>query len=338
MRIIDNTITGNQLVKLGKQYHKQLNPLTKKNEFNKKYPAGKIEKYANDSDEDYQAIYEFLGQNIKELFYGDVSELLRINNEIKSLLTIHGLERPNFEDTSFSKVFNYEWFRDHNKMCNEWFGLLKIKVCPYCNRSFLSATKSHNQNVDEKVLYFDIDHFFPKERYPWLALSFFNLIPSCTLCNQRIKGKKELKYGVHIHPYVDDMDKLLKFHIPVDSLDIFLSDVPIKLEIVPRPPYTDQSSDYIRAKNTYLFFNLNNLYNTHLDYVREILQKDIVYSPSYIKQLYTDYGSDGADIFSSKSDMMKMLMGNYVLSEHIHERPLAKLTKDLMEDFSLNLN
>ena len=29
-----------------------------------------------------------------------------------------------------------------------------------------------------------IDHFFPKRKYPFLALCYYNLIPSCDICNE----------------------------------------------------------------------------------------------------------------------------------------------------------
>jgi hypothetical protein len=34
-----------------------------------------------------------------------------------------------------------------------------------------------------KELMPEIDHFYPKDKYPFLAVSFFNLIPSCLTCN-----------------------------------------------------------------------------------------------------------------------------------------------------------
>lgn len=337
MRIIDDKITGDKLSVIGEVYHTKINPRTSKKKYHRSYPAGRIEKYANDTTEYYQLVFQYLSKNINSLFYGDLSELKKINKQVKRILTQNKLTVPKFAGTTFGVVFNYSWFRANEKIRNDWFKSLGIKVCPYCNRNFLSIAKQNKKAGAEEVLYFDIDHFFPKEKYPWLALSFYNLIPSCTICNQRIKGKEELLIKKTIHPFEDDMDKILKFTVPVDSLEVFISNKLIKLEIIPRTPYSIGSRDYIRAKNTYMFFNLENLYNTHLDYVRELIQKDIVYSQSYIDQLYLDFGSNGqTGIFSSRSDMMKMLFGNYVLPEQIHERPLAKLTKDLMEDFSLN--
>lgn len=58
---------------------------------------------------------------------------------------------------------------------------LGIKACVYCNASYTVAT-------DDDRATFQIDHSYPKSKYPFLCTSFFNLQPSCMHCNQ-IKSK-----------------------------------------------------------------------------------------------------------------------------------------------------
>jgi hypothetical protein len=79
---------------------------------------------------------------------------------------------------------------------------LDLKTCPYCNRNYIFI-------VDEKTgkLRPEIDHFYPKSIYPFLAMSFYNLIPSCPTCNHTKKDKnsliKKLKnpYGINSDYY-----------------------------------------------------------------------------------------------------------------------------------------
>lgn len=66
--------------------------------------------------------------------------------------------------------------------------------CPYCNRNYVgfddkkgTANKHNNQ----------LDHIYPKEFFPELALSLYNLIPSCSSCNNS-KRSDFLNY----HPYI----------------------------------------------------------------------------------------------------------------------------------------
>lgn len=56
---------------------------------------------------------------------------------------------------------------------------LKLKVCPYCGRNQINVA-SYEKKRDSKP---PIDHFFPKSKYPFLAVSYRNLIPCCTTCN-----------------------------------------------------------------------------------------------------------------------------------------------------------
>jgi len=248
-------------------------------------------------------------------------EWLKVDSCLTNLKSIH--------EELLEKVFTYKGFRNGSKDSSrniKWFEPLNLKACPYCNRNWISFVKDYKGNNN---LLFDIDHYFPKHKYPWFALSFYNLIPSCTICNQRIKGGEDLYLDDHLHPYLDDFDEIVKFNVPTNTLDIFFDkNVKIELEILPRPPRTNSDIDFLRAVNFYQFFNLKNLYDTHLDYVRELLQKRIVYSQKYVDQLKKDYEG----LFQSPDEIPRMLFGNYVLPEQIHERPLAKLTKDLTED------
>jgi hypothetical protein len=281
----------------------------------------------------HKPFYQFVENNLEKIITSPPHQLLDINKEIKKKWLsvdpcLKNLE-ANFKDL-LEKVFDYEGFRNGNLLGSRntlWFNSLNLKTCPYCNRNWISHVTNENGIVKH---YFDIDHYFPKYEYPWFALSFYNLIPSCTICNQRIKGKKKLNLLDHLHPYLDDFDELVKFNVPTNSLDVFFDkNVKIELDIIPRPPLINEDENFKRAKNHYEFFNLKNLYEIHLDYVRELLQKRIIYSKSYVELLKKDY----EEIFSSPDEIPRMLFGNYVLPDQIHERPLAKLTKDLIEDF-----
>lgn len=40
--------------------------------------------------------------------------------------------------------------------------------------------------------HFDLDHFLPKSKCPLVALSLYNLVPSCAVCNEKLKSKDEI--------------------------------------------------------------------------------------------------------------------------------------------------
>ena len=65
---------------------------------------------------------------------------------------------------------------------DEFVKLLDLRICPYCGRAFIYSVQRAGGKTEVKP---QIDHFLPKSKYPFLALSFMNLIPSCQTCNMK---------------------------------------------------------------------------------------------------------------------------------------------------------
>lgn len=91
-------------------------------------------------------------------------------------------------------IFNYGGFNSGTKLSNgrQWsrhkfITSLGVKVCPYCNRQYTTAYEGEANDMKTTA---DADHYYPKVEYPILQMNIFNLIPSCGVCNSRMKGKK----------------------------------------------------------------------------------------------------------------------------------------------------
>ncbi len=69
---------------------------------------------------------------------------------------------------------------------------LCVRVCPYCNRIYTTTL------YGKKRIRPDFDHFYPQSRYPYLAVSLFNLIPSCNICNKAKSDYAEIKEDIII--------------------------------------------------------------------------------------------------------------------------------------------
>lgn len=54
-----------------------------------------------------------------------------------------------------------------------------LSVCPYCNAFEIELYRKKGEDHVTGQL----DHFHPKEYYPYLAMSKYNLVPSCSRCN-----------------------------------------------------------------------------------------------------------------------------------------------------------
>jgi|GEM_PF-1792468 len=117
------------------------------------------------------------------------------------------------------EIFSYRNFRA-SKQCPKTYreGMNStLLTCPYCNLNPIVVTDISDCGVGKQDAYLDLDHFFPKVRYPYFVVSFYNLIPCCGDCNEKLKGAKEYGLDTHIHPYVDSFDDFYKFRLNTDD-------------------------------------------------------------------------------------------------------------------------
>lgn len=117
------------------------------------------------------------------------------------------------ENKVCKKIFRYGALNYKKKFQTEntayWLQRqLGVKVCPYCNRMYTTTL------FGEEKIRPDFDHFYPKSKYPYLAVSLFNLIPSCSMCNKKKDDKAEVIYENKenkklsiIYPYDESFDE-----------------------------------------------------------------------------------------------------------------------------------
>jgi len=329
MRVIDKVVTGSDLSDLAAAFFDRMNPVdANTGQFAANSPAAKLRQLAsNNSIKKYQPVLDEMVGNLKDLFVGTPPQLMTLH---EALLKKHKGKKEDLHGKRFKKLIEpvfgfYKTFRTSQAraLVHDWFSALNIFTCPYCNHEWLTQIGNHVSR--DSLLLFDVDHYFPKWNYPYFALSFYNLIPACTSCNERIKLDGLLDLKDHFHPYVDDMDTALRFEVPITSASqFFRENVPVQLRLVPLPMAL--LADQVRAVKTSDFFRLSERYATHEDYAREVLQKSIKYDRSTLESLYSSHGKS---MFQSKEQLVRMVLGNYPLAVDMHRRPLAKLAKDL---------
>ncbi|RXK12465.1 hypothetical protein CP965_07725 [Halarcobacter mediterraneus] len=188
---------------------------------------------------------------------------------------------------------------------------LDLQSCPYCNRNYTFV-------VDEKSgkLRPEIDHFYPKSIYPFLAMSFYNLIPSCSICNHTKSNK--IKEDL-INPYEIKENDFKLTYTPND----------INFFNIEKEKYNYDSFeiDFVSTNENIEIFKLKELYKQHKDIVLELLIKKAYYPKSYIEELKS-FGF-------SEDEIYRYLLGNYKKDEDLHKRPLSKLIKDISEELDL---
>lgn len=202
---------------------------------------------------------------------------------------------------------------------------LESKTCYYCNRQYTLAVV---RDTDQKKPFMpQLDHFFDKKEYPILALSFYNLIPSCSNCNHK---KSDISFDLtnHIHPYIEGFDgsgffsyeprNLAAAQGESEDLDILM--------------HYARSAKGNRVRNNVEVLGLDDIYNkAHKDYVREMIKKKYISNDAYLHNLITTY----PDAHLSFEEAYQLAFGNYCDENEFYKRPLAKLTKDIAIDIDL---
>lgn len=192
-----------------------------------------------------------------------------------------------------------------------------VTVCPYCNRNYIFNFQK-NSSLEATA---QLDHFFDKSRYPYFAVSIYNLVPSCSTCNQRKSKKQNDIY----HPFVESFDKDLKFKLQINNSSFYYHKNAIKID-------TKVLNNHDKVKSHIETFNIDNLYNEHKDIVVELIQKAEIYNESYIDELFNRY--EGT-LFKNREDLMRLITCGYITDEQINKRPLSKLIKDISEELGL---
>lgn len=269
----------------------------------------------------------------------DMANYLRsllIDSNLKTLIvagpsTLEGIIsffRTNYPDSvrpnTSSNIILYNLFVSSCYDKSEFFDKLTfiqnigLDTCPYCNRNYIYYLSKKKQIKPE------IDHFFPKSKYPFLGVSFYNLIPSCQTCNgYAAKHQKDpLRSGL-TNPYlVNSSDFSFTYKILTNGIVSSLLDKnSIELKINKNIP------GHLNV------FKLKELYEQHTDHVIELIIKSkMKYSETYRNYLrsYRDRGLRFND-----NEIDRMILGNYASERDVHKRPLAKLYQDIGKELGL---
>ncbi|WP_307838607.1 hypothetical protein [Bacillus sp. TH25] len=247
-------------------------------------------------------------------------------------------------------IFDYDHFcRQYSKGNEKKWGAyelvkqLKVEVCPYCNRQFITVSEPNEEEKGRTRP--QLDHFYSQSRFPFLAVSFFNLIPCCHVCNSNLKGNQEFSINTHIHPYEKGFGDLVQFTLQfkegngqLDYLKAWYSNPDIfsigfKVNEIEKQKYDDKEIELLlkRIDNNKKTFKLNSLYNSHTDYVGEILLKSLRYNDAKIDSLCHEF----PNLFPSKHDVVRVVYSNYVDTAQLDKRVLSKLTRDITQEFGI---
>jgi hypothetical protein len=190
---------------------------------------------------------------------------------------------------------------------------INMTVCPYCNRNYIVNVPQIGMATCQ------LDHFHDKAAYPFLALSFYNLIPTCGTCNHIKKDNKVELCNL----YDEDLQEktLMNFGVSIKGSN-YLDDPG---ELLP-----EFNCDPIFINNFYEL-KLDKLYMQHIDLMQEIVKKRHLYNSDYIDQLFAAFEGK---LFKTREQLLNFLLANFIEEDQLHKRPFSKLTKDIWEQLS----
>ena len=261
--------------------------------------------------EDYPYSIIFYNVSFKDLVFFDLDLLNKIKNKTNN---------PFYDKKRVEKIFNYE--DSQNKKITPFFtDNFDFKTCFYCNKDFITNFEK------QKGVYtstFQLDHFYDKGTYPYLALSFYNLIPSCATCNsKKVKGSENMISTIAPNSEEFKFHEKVKFKL---SLDKNCKDLHVKdkddIDIKLKEQFSKEYEKYIEV------FKLNERYKAHKDIVYDMIEKAELYPDTRLKELQDLTGIPYQQI---KKDIFNLIDED----EDLSKKPFSKLIKDISEELDL---
>ena len=201
---------------------------------------------------------DYILQTLPNISWNKIEDMLKGDkNVFKEFMDEFGYIEDDNQTKSLLLAFGYENFINSKKEWNayEYYKVLGINVYPYCNENFILTIGS----TKEKAIRLQLEHCYPKDKYPYLSCSIFNLIPSCGNCNY-IKSNNEAKI---IYPYNEDFGNDFPFRIKMNNQlgpTVFIKE-------------NNAHSNNDKVKNSLGIFKINERYNEHQYELNNILKR-----------------------------------------------------------------
>lgn len=262
----------------------------------------------------YDSINNYTSKSYLE--YLKISELHSSKRTIEQKKIVAEYKKLN---DSLKKIVNYEgWFIKSSKQYDYKLATnLNVNTCTYCNRIYTNTMKT---GKGKKVMRPQFDHWFPKSKFPLLALSFYNLIPSCSVCNSSAKSDTVFHLDTHLHPYIDK-DMLSKYSFSFEYLRS-LNTLRIKMK------YGDSD---IRTFETIKDLNLISMYNAHIYELEDLLLTQKTYSKKYLDGIKKAFPNARL----TDEEVYRIAFGTELNEKDFSKRPFSKFKKDILRELEI---
>ena len=261
----------------------------------------------------------FKNYTLKEIVLANNIELEKIINNIEISISQLTVRKKKNLKVKIESLFKYTNKFQKEVLTPFFTNSFNFRTCFYCNKDFIINFKNKKE-----VSTFQLDHFYDKGTYPYLALSFYTLIPSCPTCNSsKVKGSENC-FNTCIAPNDKnfDFENKVKFKLFLDKdcenlhiQDKEDIDTPLKEQ------FSNEYEKYIEI------FKLNERYKAHKDIVYEMITKAELYPESRLKELQ--------DLTGIPFQQIKKDIFNLSDEKDLSKKPFSKLIKDMSEELGL---
>lgn len=225
------------------------------------------------------------------------------------------------------KIFDYKkYISSSQKTSYNLAAKLNRNTCTYCNRLYTNTIivkdkKTNKINNTGRITRPQFDHWYAKSKYPLFALSFYNLIPSCSVCNSSIKGDALFSLNTHTHPYSKDNANGNDFTFSFYFTNANENNVRIKVPV------------NSKIDKTLKEFKIEEIYNAHSSLeLKDLLDLKYKYSQNYLNTLFNEtFKTLGV----SKSEAYRLIFGAEYEEEEFHKRPFSKFKKDILKELNV---
>jgi len=264
----------------------------------------------------------FIKINLKIILTGTPSEIFELN--FKFYLIKHKKEGLK---SILNSIFNYSEFK--NKFVKKYCAYtlaenLNIRTCLYCNRQYTLTVINKKDQITRP----EFDHFFDQGTYPLLALSIYNLIPSCHICNSTLKHTKPFDLDNYVHPYVnkDVLNQYRYTYLPHDVTSILGGSSKLQVKIV-----SEGQPDSVKINNTKNVFKLEDIFNGHTEELTDLFDIRYKLSERYLEELMKTYKHLGIN----REEIYKLAFGIHYSEDDFVRRPFSKIKKDILKELGV---